>query len=170
LAKRSSQASRFGGGGTEKPPTSEEGKRGPLSNEATTEDAGGDDDDGDGIEMAEYLEFKKKMQSLQEAHGTLKQENTELKAIHREHYAKIKSLKAQVQKYQQTYHDIDIGELHRKLQYLESECDVMTRLNTKLTQHIDAITKNNDDLRKAIKQHKERERREKEAAEAAARE
>jgi len=95
----------------------------------------------------------------------MKKENIELKVIHKEQYAKMKALKTQVQKYQSTYHDIDIGELHRKLQYLESECDVMTRLNTKLTQHIDTITKHNDELRKTLKQHQEKERREKEAAE-----
>lgn len=46
----------------------------------------------------------------------------------------------------------------------------MTRLNTKLTQHIDIIAKQNDDLRKTVKQHAEKERREKDAAESAIRE
>jgi hypothetical protein len=46
----------------------------------------------------------------------------------------------------------------------------MTRLNTKMTQHIETITKNNDALRKKVRLFKERERRDKEAAEAALRE
>ena len=53
---------------------------------------------------------------------------------------------------------------------MESECDVTTRMNTRLTQHIEALSKHNDDLRKKLKQHRDRERREKEAAEQAARE
>lgn len=73
-------------------------------------------------------------------------------------------------KYQSTYHDIDIGELHRKVQYLESECDVMTRLNTRLTAQIETLTANLETYRKKLKQHKEREKREREAAAAALRE
>lgn len=46
----------------------------------------------------------------------------------------------------------------------------MTRLNTRLTQHIDLISKNNEALRKKLKLLKERERRDKEAHEAALRE
>jgi hypothetical protein len=46
----------------------------------------------------------------------------------------------------------------------------MTRLNTKLTQHIETISKHNDELRKTLKQNKEKERKEKEAAEQAVRE
>jgi hypothetical protein len=60
--------------------------------------------------------------------------------------------------------------LHKKLNYLESECDVITRLNTKLTSHIELISKNNDALRKKLKVYKEREVRERELAEQARKE
>lgn len=109
------------------------------------------------------------MHSLEINHEALLRENVDLKLKVKEQTDKVKVFKAKVQKYQTTYHDIDIGELHRKLQYLESECDVMTRLNTRLTQHIETISKNNDVFRKKLKQHKERERREKEIAEQAVR-
>lgn len=56
------------------------------------------------------------------------------------------------------------------MQYLESECDVMTRLNTRLTSHADALTKTLEAYRKKLKLFKERERRDKEAADQAARE
>lgn len=110
------------------------------------------------------------MQHLQDQNEGLKLDCEAYRKRISELTEKNKSLKSNIQKYQSTYHDIDIGELHRKLQYLESECDVMTRLNTRLTQHIDLISKNNDALRKKLKLLKERERRDKEAHEAALRE
>lgn len=56
------------------------------------------------------------------------------------------------------------------MQYLESECDVLTRLNTKMSDHMEMQTKNIDLLKKKLKLYKEREKRDKEAMEAAERE
>ncbi len=78
---------------------------------------------------------------------------------------KIKFLKNRVQTYQTTYHDIDIGELHRKLQYLESECDVLTRLSTRQAHHIEHMKLNNENMRAKLKVYKDRERRDQEHAE-----
>ena len=107
------------------------------------------------------------MQAAQEAYDNLKNENMQLQEKINEQAAKIKTLKGSVHHYQQTYHDIDIGELHRKLQFLESENDVMTRLNTQLTQHVKVLIKNHDTLRTKLKVFKDREKRDKDAAEAA---
>jgi hypothetical protein len=82
----------------------------------------------------------------------MKQENVEQRD-------KIKFLKNRVQTYQTTYHDIDIGELHRKLQYLESECDVLTRLSTRQAHHIEHMKLNNENMRAKLKVYKDRERR-----------
>jgi len=97
-------------------------------------------------------------------------ENEQMKALTKEQREKIRSLKNQVFKYQTTYHDIDIGELHRKLQYFESECDVLSRLTTRQAQHLEHMKLNNEKMRAKLKLFKDRERRDQEAAEAALRE
>ena len=93
-----------------------------------------------------------------------------MRTLTKEQRDKIRSLKNQVFKYQTTYHDIDIGELHRKLQYFESECDVLSRLTTRQAQHLEHMKLNNEKMRAKLKLYKDRERRDQEAAEAALRE
>ena len=46
--------------------------------------------------MAEYQEFKKRMQHLQEAHDAMLKENIELKQVNKEQYIRVKTLKGQV--------------------------------------------------------------------------
>ena len=60
--------------------------------------------------------------------------------------------------------------MHRKLQYFESECDVLSRLTTRQSQHLEHMKVNNDKMRAKLKLYKDRERRDQEAAEAAVRE
>jgi hypothetical protein len=119
---------------------------------------------------SEFQEFQQQIQMLQKENDLFRTENEQMKALTKEQREKIRSLKNQVFKYQTTYHDIDIGELHRKLQYFESECDVLSRLTTRQAQHLEHMKLNNEKMRAKLKLFKDRERRDQEAAEAALRE
>ena len=116
------------------------------------------------------VELQGQVRKLQEMNDHYNKENTKFIERIMLYQEKIKELKGQVQRYQTTYHEIDIGELHRKLTFLESELDIMTRLNTRLSSHVEQQDKVIEDHKKQLKLFRDRERREKEAADRARKE
>ena len=55
------------------------------------------------------------------------------------HAEKIKSLKKTINVYRVKYYDVDINELHKKIQFLSTECDIINKINLNLNQYLKGI-------------------------------